>query len=278
MHRQFETKALRMPEIITCILNQADIRTLMTAQLVCHLWKDLIDETPSLQQALFFLPSSIPSTCAERISNPLLAETFQSFFPRKLPRADPVKVLYIDLGTLDLFKESKKEAYFRPEASWRRMLTHQPPMRNIGYFENFTNPFSWGWRQYRTFLENGLRMGPLFETLMEKDRWEWNHGSFSIFFGGSEPVNLDPWWFKPGPHSSTLEGPKVAYGEMVEFDLVIYAGRGSSCTDPDTDDEEYEKTEDEIAWEEIRKEYRGAGMVMSGLKMEKYKDGSEMWD
>ncbi|KAJ5132933.1 hypothetical protein N7448_007091 [Penicillium atrosanguineum] len=241
-----ETKALRMPEIITCILNQADICTLMTAQLVCHMWKDLIDETPSLQQALFFLPSSIPSNCAERTLNPLLAETFHSFFPRKMPQADPAEVLVIDLQALDLVKESKKEAYFRPEASWRRMLTHQPPMRNIGYFEDATTSFGWGWGESRTFVENGLRMGPLLDT--------------------------------PGPNRSTLEGPKVAYGEMVEFELVIHAGSGSTCVDPDEDDEEYYKTENEIAWEEIRKEYERAGMVISGLKMEKYKEGSEMWD
>ncbi|KAJ6115959.1 hypothetical protein N7523_006376 [Penicillium sp. IBT 18751x] len=278
MHHSSESKALRMPEIVTCILNQTEIRTLMTAQRVCRMWKDLIDETPSLQQALFFLPSDTPRTCAERISNPLLAESFHSFFPRKKPQTDPVEVLYIDLGTLDLIKENKKEAYFRPEASWRRMLTHQPPMRNIGHFENSTNPFTWGWRQSRTFVENGLQMGTFFDTVIEKDRWEWNHGCTSIFYGGLEPVNLDPWWFKPGPHSSTLEGPKVAYGEMVEFDLVIYVGSGSTCTDPDENDEEYEKTEDEIVWEDIQDEYQKAGMEMSGLKMEKYKDGSEMWD
>ncbi|KAJ5141177.1 uncharacterized protein N7443_010853 [Penicillium atrosanguineum] len=273
-----ETKALRMPEIITCILNQADICTLMTAQLVCHMWKDLIDETPSLQQALFFLPSSIPSNCAERTLNPLLAETFHSFFPRKMPQADPAEVLVIDLQALDLVKESKKEAYFRPEASWRRMLTHQPPMRNIGYFEDATTPFGWGWGQSRTFVENGLRMGPLLDTVIDRSRWKLNHGWFSVFLGGLEPVNLDPFWLKPGPNRSTLEGPKVAYGEMVEFELVIHAGSGSTCVDPDEDDEEYYKTENEIAWEEIRKEYERAGMVISGLNMEKYKEGSEMWD
>ncbi|GKT46867.1 uncharacterized protein ColSpa_07048 [Colletotrichum spaethianum] len=100
--RAMET-VLAVPELLEAILVQVDMRTLLvSACRVSRTWKALMDESPVLQQALFFKPVSnvsraaihglegaafpkIPSEYAlstndARLINPLLAEKFDKCF------------------------------------------------------------------------------------------------------------------------------------------------------------------------------------------------------
>ncbi|KAJ5510971.1 hypothetical protein N7453_003074 [Penicillium expansum] len=72
------TRALAIPEIVTSILHQMDIRTLSTAQRISRTWKDLICTTLSLQKILSPRPISHELGLSTRVENPLLAETFPS--------------------------------------------------------------------------------------------------------------------------------------------------------------------------------------------------------
>lgn len=86
-------------------------------------------------------------------------------------------------------------------------------------------------------------MEALLDTLIGKDRWVWNAEKFAVLFGGSEPVSFDRRGLKSGSHRPTLEGPNVAYVEMVGyFEPVIHAESVFAFTDLEEEDEE-----DEIA-------------------------------
>ncbi|KAE8154177.1 hypothetical protein BDV25DRAFT_136103 [Aspergillus avenaceus] len=117
-----------IPEILEMILLSTDTQTLLTSQRVCGLWRGLIKKSPHIQKALFLKPISEKAKKAqggEQITNPLLSEiVWPEFFCRSLnmryrpaheshhfPKIDP----------------AREKAFLRPEASWRKMLLHQPP-------------------------------------------------------------------------------------------------------------------------------------------------------
>ncbi|RAH51149.1 uncharacterized protein BO95DRAFT_437923 [Aspergillus brunneoviolaceus CBS 621.78] len=127
---------LNTPELLELILSQLDPRTLLTAaQLTCRTWRTLIQTSHPLQEALFFRPArAIPTTPAPATKkfNPLLAWAFPGFFPRppgcsSASEAAPfASHAVFHWHTLDfVVRPDKCPAYFRKEASWRRMLVHQ---------------------------------------------------------------------------------------------------------------------------------------------------------
>ncbi|KAL4874560.1 hypothetical protein BJY04DRAFT_225873 [Aspergillus karnatakaensis] len=135
------TKALSTAEILEMILSFTDMRTLLTsAQRVCHIWKALIANSPSLQKALFFTPLE-PSEwdadvegCMGQL-NPLLSTAFPSLFPpadgdEKRSRWCGLKFTDFSMAQSD----SSMAQFTRPDASWRRMLVQQPPIPGIGHF------------------------------------------------------------------------------------------------------------------------------------------------
>lgn len=61
---------------------------------------------------------------------------------------------------------TKKEQYMRPEASWRRMLTHQPPLYIVGKFSEQSGQFGTHWSQPKAPEQaNGLQMESLFHCI-----------------------------------------------------------------------------------------------------------------
>ncbi|PYI33030.1 hypothetical protein BP00DRAFT_424406 [Aspergillus indologenus CBS 114.80] len=126
-----QTKALTTVEILENILLQVDIQSLLTsAQRVCHAWHDLIS-TPALQKHLFLTPDwNRPQP--ER--NPLLVHIFPGWFiagqiadgeyREKIGR-DGINPRW------DLTQPEQKASFIRKEASWRRMLVQQPPIRGL---------------------------------------------------------------------------------------------------------------------------------------------------
>lgn len=134
-----QTECLSTSEILELIFLQLDPQTLLiAAQQTCRAWRGVIHESPSLQRALFLIPSDYP----EKIRNPLLVKRFPSFFGKTRSRSL--------LSSLDMItKPDKLEAYIRPEASWRRMLVQQPPVSVVGLFYTVNGMFV----DYREYYE-----------------------------------------------------------------------------------------------------------------------------
>ncbi|KAJ5375564.1 hypothetical protein N7517_007570 [Penicillium concentricum] len=188
-----QTRALAISEIVISILHQMDMHTLIAAQRVCHSWADPIRRLRSLQRALFFIPSE-KSRSEARVYNPMLVRAFDSVFPTKDLRglhnaSDRMK--NVRLSDFDLAKiPAKREIYLRPEASWRRMLTQQPPIFTVGKFGTGTGQYNWPWHKKMTaHQDEGLCMGTLFEWLVQLGRYKWNDATIAICLGGAEPVN-----------------------------------------------------------------------------------------
>jgi hypothetical protein len=126
-------KVINTPEILEMILSHTDMRTLLlSAQLVCRDWFNLITKSRSLQKALFLIPiKDFEWGVDERIPNPLLTETFPSIFPSE---DRPIHHRFT-FSTLNWIEDPSRLARFvRPDASWRRMLVQQPPISELGLF------------------------------------------------------------------------------------------------------------------------------------------------
>jgi hypothetical protein len=135
---------------------QLDLRSLLvSAQRVCTSWYLTVATSPSLQCALFLRADfSRPSSC--RYGNPLLQEVFPSWFgsdyppcPKKksserhsneMPKEQQV------FNSLPLCRSSqprgaRNSSFLRPEASWKRMLISQPPIRRLHIYDEEIHMF-----------------------------------------------------------------------------------------------------------------------------------------
>lgn len=280
-----QTQALTLPEIVSSILHAMDMRTLIAAQRVCRMWANLIHDSRSLQQALFLHPIHNTDHPRPRVYNPLLAEVFPSFFPQTgniSNEASDDSVEDVNLTSIAFVKDpTKREMYLRPEASWRRMLTTQPPIHTVGEFSYSTNPFSMCWQgQKATRQEDGLRMTTLFETMVNLGRHTWNSAGVSISLGGESPMNARSEFLRPSIYVNSDRINADWVKMLAETDLVIVIVDGMECTDPEgPDDPDWEKSDDEIAWEGIIEWYEQSKMTLSDLPMEEtcYK-GGEGWN
>ena len=142
-----------LPELVGLILPNLDAWTLLHAQRVNVMFRNIISKNTACQKVLFFYPEEpapalpTPSIAADPInetsssrsppssasseflaarSNPLLERAFADWF-----------------GVSDISKRSferlftnpkRREALLRKEASWRRMLVSQPPITNFQMF------------------------------------------------------------------------------------------------------------------------------------------------
>ncbi|OJJ95963.1 hypothetical protein ASPACDRAFT_47320 [Aspergillus aculeatus ATCC 16872] len=191
---------LNTPELLELILSQLDPRTLLTvAQLTCRTWRTLIQTSHPLQEALFFRPArASPTTAAPESKkfNPLLAWAFPGFFPQRpgcsssSGEAPSARHGAFHWHTLDFVaRPDKRPAYFRKEASWRRMLVQQqqqhPPLQSVGLMTACSGMSgeevcleSWNSPQTENALEDGLRMETLFELLFFNEllRYSWYVG------------------------------------------------------------------------------------------------------
>ncbi|RAH66335.1 uncharacterized protein BO66DRAFT_442134 [Aspergillus aculeatinus CBS 121060] len=106
-----------IPELVVQILLQMDMQTLLVSTRVCYLWYDLINKSQALQAALFLQPAGNNPQGEPRTANPLIIE---KIWPEYLSRCSG---------------PSHKRYYERPEASWRRMLLHQPPTTKLCFLD-----------------------------------------------------------------------------------------------------------------------------------------------
>lgn len=126
--RSKQSMALQTPELLEQILLHLPMLELLHCQRVCRHWKDVIDSSPVLQQALYFRPAPIPESYdidlgprGVNVFNPLLEEVFIEWFTASGCRTGSFResVAYIPM------QRDNPEIFCRPEASWRRMLFQQ---------------------------------------------------------------------------------------------------------------------------------------------------------
>jgi hypothetical protein len=152
--------ALATVEVLEAVLLELDTRTLLVStQRVSKYWHALIEHSPRIQQALFFLPvragtdrSSSSEGCVP-VTNPLLHEKSGRFFFDvdgdygyihrsdafgKLPWATSIlNPIYVDRRVGESYfphwtagspqDQRARQAFTRHAASWRKMLVSQPP-------------------------------------------------------------------------------------------------------------------------------------------------------
>ncbi|KAJ6443027.1 Histone-lysine N-methyltransferase EZH2 [Purpureocillium lavendulum] len=148
---------LSTAELLEAILLDVDMRTLLvSAPRVCRRWHAVVASSPALQRALFLHPEDGDgsqdgdrSCIPEKRQNPLLKDLFPAWFectPSFRPDvAEPlhrfpatVTMGYKRFQELPLYDASLNvrasggdNPFLRPRASWRRMLTSQPPCRVV---------------------------------------------------------------------------------------------------------------------------------------------------
>lgn len=134
------SKVFAIAELFESILAFLPQRDLLRAQQVSRRWNTFLTDSLLLQQKLFFqISTCLPAQeASEPEINPIIQETFPSFFDRWPPvqRAPVTKVDDFEEwdvqkdygGALDPWTEceSKRQAVFRPDASWRRMFPSSP--------------------------------------------------------------------------------------------------------------------------------------------------------
>lgn len=117
-------------ELLEPILLYLDMRSLLTSALrVCRQWRDLIQGSLLLQRALFF-------ECDEKLAenhgvkfNPLLAELFPILFDCS---GTPDTRGFNDLAIEALPIGRRRVAFYRRDATWRRMHMRQPTVKHVG--------------------------------------------------------------------------------------------------------------------------------------------------
>jgi hypothetical protein len=200
---------LQIPELVESILFHLDNRTLLHATRVSRNFEAIITTSPTLQRKLFFCPE--PRRSAPTISlasskvtspdtfplpfssqnvlyahlNPLLVDSFPIFFPENSEchglmrlfgyREDFISLRWArDVATI--------AAYARSNASWRRMLVSNPPIRTA-YVNTICSGIMLSSVQITRLNcgPDGLKMGLLYDFLQESIVAQ-DSDSFSIFW------------------------------------------------------------------------------------------------
>lgn len=158
---------LAMPELLENILLRVDMRTLLiSAQRVCRHWHTLIRTSPLLQQALYLRAAAAAAaadptpttteTATPSTKNPLLAELFPPWFHtgEEYTMMDETTIPNLAIG-------KRTSAFYRNDASWRRMQVRQPPVTLLGEWKRSRGPVQFDGLQL-TRYPRGLRMDDLY--------------------------------------------------------------------------------------------------------------------
>ncbi|KAI1266373.1 hypothetical protein F5Y18DRAFT_426276 [Xylariaceae sp. FL1019] len=124
--------ALGIPELLHIILMYVDEQTLLvSAQRVNYFWYSSVTGSILLQRRLFFRADyKLPLT-----RNPFLIPPFWDNLELLISQDRRMQYLTVSSEGYQMpFSTAQylnKEAFTHPQASWRRMLTHQPPLHGI---------------------------------------------------------------------------------------------------------------------------------------------------
>ncbi|KAJ6517266.1 hypothetical protein C8R47DRAFT_1086825 [Mycena vitilis] len=154
---------LSTPELLETILASLSMQDLLLiAPLVSKTWQ-AITLTPRLQRILFF-QSDPASASAEPVQNPLLVEIFPPFF---LPDLDTQsRWSWPDVESIIALPWASAPAAFRRrDASWRRMLVRQPPVRHLPVME-IRHGRTGDFKRRAQMVDVELRMGTLYDLVL----------------------------------------------------------------------------------------------------------------
>jgi hypothetical protein len=184
-------------ELTELILLHTDMRTLLvSAQRVCKAWQSLVQTSRPLQRALYFeaiAPSSDEDITVGRTMNPLLMQTFPTFFRTRwnevvgTPYSKEFTTSLNPFGFMDetrvgalsettrssiavhgASEPTKREAYLRKDASWRRMQVQHPAAPNIGFSEaHMAAEPSYHTDIISAPAGHGVTMGMLYDTVYQ---------------------------------------------------------------------------------------------------------------
>lgn len=288
--------AFGIREILEMILLNLDMRTLLCIQRTCRSWLGMIEDSSPIQKALYFIPTE--NTPGQgKVQNPVLVEAFPALF-KLIDPDDPEDDYEYDQPTLTTFdmmrSSSKLVAYLRPEASWRRMLVQQPPVRKFevyicstsGYsfaHTSFEVPVGRSWRRGvsceiigsgtnlwaqdnpRGFTD-GLRMGDFFEVLVFDD---------DVPFATCRLKHIIWWKQIPQQGLSVWNEMEHLTGKTVDSDIVVFL-RSHITQRYDSDDDEI--PEDIKAMDRIKAVYRELGIQPRRLGKTEEWSHSDWWE
>jgi hypothetical protein len=164
-----QERAFHIPEILETILLQIPLRNLLVdAQRVNNTWHSTIQCSPALQRFLFFEPRPRNESRPPEF-NVLLTGAFPPFFNRNSDVEESPKWTQEILSRMDWNgSPTKRDAYSRKEASWRRMLVVQPPVLRIDIFKSWSSMTGMGKVKGRVAVPKGLMMGLLYDLVEEE--------------------------------------------------------------------------------------------------------------
>lgn len=161
--------ALTIPELLEPILLCLDMRCLLTSAIrVCRQWRDLIQGSNLLQRALFFKCEEKPAGSEEVTCNPLLVELFPILFDHASTPFGGINDLAIEALPIG----QRRVAFYRRDASWRRMHIRKPPVKDVGVW----TMDSIGGRKEKMRMvkyKGGLRMEGFYFLVLKHAYW-WN--------------------------------------------------------------------------------------------------------
>ncbi|CAG8954025.1 hypothetical protein HYFRA_00009125 [Hymenoscyphus fraxineus] len=161
------TKALSTPEILAVILHNLEFPDLLTICLrVNRYWKAVIDDDPAIQKKLYFMPEREGRFESGSIS-PVVQKLYKSRYGD----------IYACLGyNLDWKEAATKESFLYPNATWRKMLLVQPPLR-IQYGIGSSSP------KTAVRADPGTKAGVVFDDWKRRtDSGEWYTSAYMRLF------------------------------------------------------------------------------------------------
>lgn len=189
MDSDAQSQVLATMAIMILIFQQLPAHDLLQSQRVCRGWAELIQTTSSLQKALFFEPDDE----AVQRDNPLLQKAFVNFFPSTVYhnyRSSPINCIRLPFAIQA--RTEKLEHYLRPEASWRQMLTRQPPVYSVGRFSKNAASFTSNKGDFirGERMDEGLRMVQLFDLVNELSARDLARSAVRLTFAHSFLMNV----------------------------------------------------------------------------------------
>lgn len=165
----------------------------------------------------------------------------------------------------------------RPEASWRRMLTHQPPLYTVGSFSGQAGRFGLNWSQSKAAEQsNGLQMEALFYWVVSLLFDQSRGTEIAIYIGKGLSADVKQGYAGATGRRCQMSGD---FDRMVrEFDIVLAREFPfSGCAVYDSDGEEVHEppTENEIILEQLCGVHREMTRTLHSLDFEPYNEG---WD
>lgn len=201
------------PELLEIVLSFFSLQDLLvSAQLVCTLWRDVVAHSSRLQRHLFFQPEQdgaketgwVAGAEGTAYTNPLLRRVFGPIFFPGDHRCSALTVLE-DFKTLPLadMRQGRKrhQAFTRAGASWRSMLVSQPPPRELALIQwKLTADGATRLGPTVARIQGPLRMGQLYDVVCRRAV----DGKFRVAWGVEPEAILhrsSPWniWDPYGP-------------------------------------------------------------------------------